>query len=37
MIVMGDGTSLGGYMSPEKLVAAIEEHAAQAGGKYHEQ
>jgi protein-disulfide isomerase len=25
MIVMGDGTSLGGYVSPEKLLTALEE------------
>ena len=27
MIVRGDGTSLGGYTSTDKLLAAIEEHA----------
>jgi len=27
MIVMSDGTSLGGYMAPEKLVAALAEHS----------
>jgi thiol:disulfide interchange protein DsbC len=27
MIVMSDATSLGGYMSPDRLVAALEEHA----------
>lgn len=32
MIVLSDGTSLGGYMAPDKLLAAIEEHAAGAGG-----
>jgi hypothetical protein len=33
MIVMGDGMSVGGYMVPEKLFAALEEHAAeQANG-----
>jgi thiol:disulfide interchange protein DsbC len=41
MIVMGDGTSLGGYVAPDKLVAALEEHAAEqaksVGGKSHEQ
>jgi thiol:disulfide interchange protein DsbC len=26
MIVMSDGTSVGGYMSPDKLLAALEEH-----------
>ncbi len=29
MIVLSDGTSLGGYMAPEKLVAALEEHVAE--------
>jgi thiol:disulfide interchange protein DsbC len=29
MIVLGDGTSLGGYMSPDKLLAALEQHAAE--------
>ena len=29
MIVLSDGTSLGGYMSPDKLLAALEEHAAE--------
>jgi thiol:disulfide interchange protein DsbC len=29
MIVMGDGTSLGGYMAPDKLLAALEERAAE--------
>jgi hypothetical protein len=29
MIVLSDGTSLGGYLSPDKLLAALEEHAAQ--------
>jgi protein-disulfide isomerase len=37
MIVMGDGTSLGGYMAPEKLLAALEEHAVEADGRSHEQ
>jgi thiol:disulfide interchange protein DsbC len=41
MIVMGDGTSVGGYMAPEKLLAALEEHAAEQvksmSGKFHEQ
>lgn len=32
MIVLSDGTSLGGYMPPDKVVAALEEHAAGAGG-----
>jgi thiol:disulfide interchange protein DsbC len=30
MIVLSDGTSLGGYMAPEKLVAALDEHVAGA-------
>jgi hypothetical protein len=36
---MGDGTSLGGYMAPEKLVAAVEEHAKERSpsGKFQEQ
>jgi hypothetical protein len=40
MIVMSDRTSLGGYMSPDKLVAALEEHAAEQksmSAKSHEQ
>jgi thiol:disulfide interchange protein DsbC len=33
MIVLSDGTSLGGYMALEKLFAALEEHAPdQANG-----
>lgn len=28
MIVSSDGTSLGGYLPPDKLLAALEEHAA---------
>lgn len=28
MIVLSDGTSLGGYMSPDKMLAALQEHAA---------
>lgn len=31
MIVLSDGTSVGGYMPPDKLVAALEEHAEAAG------
>ena len=31
MIVLSDGTSLGGYMSPDKLLTALEEHAAASG------
>jgi thiol:disulfide interchange protein DsbC len=42
MIVLSDGTMLGGYMSPDKLLAALAEHAAQeqvaaAVGNSHEQ
>ena len=37
MIVLSDGASLGGYMSPDNLLAALEEHAAGAGGNSHEQ
>jgi len=34
MVVLSDGTSLGGYMSPDKMLAALEEHAAaRATGK----
>jgi len=29
MIVLSDGTSLGGYMSPDELLAALDEHAAE--------
>jgi thiol:disulfide interchange protein DsbC len=28
MVVLSDGTSLGGYMPPDKMLAALEEHAA---------
>ena len=28
MIVLGDGTSLGGYIAPDQLVPALAEHAA---------
>ena len=28
MIVLGDGTSLGGYMAPDKLLGALVEHGA---------
>ena len=31
MIVLSDGTSLGGYMSPDKLFAALQEYAVGAG------
>jgi len=27
MIVLGDGTSIGGYMPPDKLIVALAEHA----------
>jgi len=37
MIVLGDGTSLGGYVAPDKLLVALAEHAASAGGSPHEQ
>ncbi len=41
MIVMGDGASLGGYMSPDKMLAVLEERAAEPtngmSGKSHEQ
>ena len=37
MIVLSDGTSLGGYMAPDKLVVALAEHAQSAGGNSHEQ
>ena len=42
MIVLSDGTSLGGYMAPDKLLAALAEHAAEeqavaADGNSHEQ
>jgi thiol:disulfide interchange protein DsbC len=30
MIVLGDGTSLGGYVAPDKLVMALAEHAQSA-------
>jgi thiol:disulfide interchange protein DsbC len=29
MIVLSDGTSLGGYMSPDKLLAALDAHAGE--------
>lgn len=31
MIVLSDGTSLGGYVAPDKLVVALAEHAAAEG------
>jgi thiol:disulfide interchange protein DsbC len=34
MVVLSDGTSLGGYMSPDKMLAALEANAAtRASGK----
>ena len=33
MVVLSDGTSLGGYMSPDKMLAALEEHAADRPGR----
>jgi thiol:disulfide interchange protein DsbC len=33
MIVLSDGTSLGGYMPPDKLLAALEEHATARGSE----
>jgi thiol:disulfide interchange protein DsbC len=32
MIVLADGTTTGGYMSPDKLLVALAEHAQSAGG-----
>jgi thiol:disulfide interchange protein DsbC len=37
MIVLQDGTSLGGYVAPEKLLVALAEHAENISGKSHEQ
>jgi thiol:disulfide interchange protein DsbC len=37
MIVLSDGTSLGGYTAPDKLLVALAEHAESAGGNSHEQ
>lgn len=33
MIVLADGTSLGGYMPPDQLLAALDAHAAEEGRK----
>jgi thiol:disulfide interchange protein DsbC len=33
MIVLSDGTSLGGYMPPDKLLAALDAHAASKGAE----
>ena len=32
MVVLRDGTAMGGYMSPDKLLVALAEHAQSAGG-----
>jgi thiol:disulfide interchange protein DsbC len=32
MIVLGDGTSLGGYVTPDKLVVALAGHAESTSG-----
>ena len=37
MIVLADGTSLGGYVAPDNLVVALAEHAHRAGGDSREQ
>jgi thiol:disulfide interchange protein DsbC len=37
MLVLSDGTSLGGYMAPDKLILALAEHAQNAAGNSHEQ
>jgi thiol:disulfide interchange protein DsbC len=37
MIVLRDGTSLGGYVAPDKLLVALAEHAQTMGGKSYEQ
>ena len=37
MIVLSDGTSLGGYVAPDKLLVALAEHAKSVGGNSHEQ
>jgi thiol:disulfide interchange protein DsbC len=37
MIVLSDGTSLGGYVAPDKMLVALAEHAQSAGGNSHEQ
>jgi thiol:disulfide interchange protein DsbC len=36
MTVLSDGTSLGGYMAPDKLLAALDEQAAGVRGNSHE-
>jgi len=37
MVVLTDGTSLGGYVSPDKLLVALAEHAESAGRNSQEQ
>jgi len=37
MTVLSDGTSLGGYVPPDKLLVALKEHAAGVRGSSHEQ
>ena len=37
MLVLSDGTSLGGYAAPDKLVVALAEHAQSAGENSHKQ
>jgi len=37
MIVLADGTSIGGYVAPDNLVVALAEHAHRAGGDSREQ
>jgi thiol:disulfide interchange protein DsbC len=37
MIVLSDGTSLGGYVAPEELVVALAEHVESSSGNSHEQ
>ena len=36
MIVLGDGTALGGYVMPDKIVVTLAEHAQSTRGKSHE-
>jgi len=36
MVVLSDGTSVGGYMSPDEVLAALEGHAGGAGGNSYE-
>ena len=37
MMVLSDGTSLGGYMAPDKLLVALAAHAQNSRGNPHEQ